>query len=164
MYLKDKKQKFLFLIFFVFSLDSFAFDFQLCKSSLQDILNDTNQLQGYGADLVSSRDALESTGKYSSANQLALPAIMVPIVRSSAFSLFTIGVFYDAMDFSKFAKKNAQDLYKNRMNDFHSDISLALTYMEKVAPVTENASAREDMKKIAMELRKLKAKFRHCDE
>ena len=83
---------------------------------------------------------------------------------SSAFGLFTIGIFYDALDPSKFEKKNAQNLYTHRMNDFYTDVAVFLTYFEKVAPLIENASSREDLKKIGMELRKLKAKYRYCEK
>ena len=164
MCLKDNKKKYHFLAALFFCFNSFAFDFDSCKSSLQDVVNETNQLASFGTDLMNSRESLVSIGKYSEANQLAMPSLMVPIVRGSAFGLFTIGIFYDALDPSIFEKKNAQNLYTHRMNDFYTDVAVFLTYFEKVAPLIENASSREDLKKIGMELRKLKAKYRYCEK
>ena len=164
MHSEGKKKKYLLLTSLVICFNSYAFDFNMCKSSLKDVLIETNQLQNYGADLINSREALERAGKYADANQLGLPAMMVPTVRGSAFGLFTIGVLYDALDPSKFARKNAQNLYAYQMNDFFSDVAEALTYIERIAPLIENASSREDLKKIAMELRKLKANYRYCEK
>ena len=148
----------------LFCTKTFAFNFDSCKTSLQDVLTETNQLQQYGSDLINSVEALKRTGRYSSAIEFQLAAIMVPMVRSSAFGLATIGAFYDSLDFSKFAKKNAQNLYTYRMNDFYLDVETTLKYIEEVAPLMTDASTREDAKKVARELRLLKAKYRYCEK
>lgn len=164
MSLKDEARKALLFLALAYCGSSYAFDFDSCKSSLKDVLIDTNQLQHYGTDLKNSRESLINIGKYSAANQLTAAGLMVPIVRNSAIGLFTIGTFYDSLDLSKFAKKNAQNLYAYRMHDFYDDLEAALKYIESISPLVENASSRDDMKKISMELRKLKAQYRSCEK
>jgi len=142
----------------------FALNFEFCKSSLQSVITDTNTLYQYGADFNNSVEALRKNGKNSEVLRYQLAEMMVPTVRNSAFGLATIGTFFDALDFTKFAKKNAENLYGYRMVDFYDDIAQAINYMESISPLITDASTRDDAKNVIRELRALKAKYKSCEK
>jgi len=127
-------------------------------------VTDSNPLYQYGADFTNSVEALRRNGKNSEALRYQLTEMMVPTVRNSAFGLATIGTFFDALDFTKFAKKNAENLYGYRMIDFYDDIAQALIYMESISPLITDSSTRDDAKNVIRELRVLKVRYKFCEK
>lgn len=158
----NKKMKALFtLTVLLISFNVKAFDFEQCRQSVKTVITDTNQLQQYGEDLGNSVSTLVERNPREAGRYL-LMSTLVPSVRDSGTSIFVMNTFYDAMDFKKFNKTNADNMFSNRLIDFYNTIELSLNYFSKDSAQISDSSTREDAKNITRELRVLQAKFRFC--